>query len=201
VTFTSPTNWTKGSTLSGVINGSFLSNGVVSITDDAGNSIGTVNTVPDSSTDKKLSFTVTLSADIPTTARLHFQLTKTAQDKTKTVSKTLDLKISDLAPQVTGLTFAPDPAVASTWAKGNTVTGVLTGSLLTGGTVTVSASTGSVGAANIIAASSDDSKITFALTLPAAVASGTVLNIVVSKPTSTGDSVSGPPTKYTVKYP
>jgi hypothetical protein len=201
VTFTPPTAWTKGSTLSGVINGSFLSDGAVSITDDAGTSIGTVSTVPDSSTDKKLSFTVTLSADVPATAKLHFQLTKTAQDKTKTVSKTLDLKISDLAPQITGPTFTPNPALASTWAKSSPVTGVLTGSLLTGGTVTVSASAGSVGAATIIAANSDDSKITFTLTLPATVASGTILNVVVTKQTSTGDTVSSSPVKYTVKYP
>jgi hypothetical protein len=79
--------WKSGSKVHGVINGSFLSGGVPSVVD--GDKLGIGNFVVDSpnSTDTKLTFSFTLSKDVPTETKLKFIVTKQAKDGSSTVSK------------------------------------------------------------------------------------------------------------------
>jgi hypothetical protein len=85
----------KAGTISGVLEGSFLSGGDITITDSTTLGISKITVDTAKSTDKKLEFTMTLSKALPTTqTKLTFQVSKKNSDGNTIQSPKFDLTLN-----------------------------------------------------------------------------------------------------------
>jgi hypothetical protein len=141
-------NWKAGKTLSGTVNGTFLSAAALTVTAGTDASGAKLTALPvvnaaalgTSATDSALPFTLTTSADIAPDSKLTFVATKTAQDKSVTAS----------APFTYAVTLNPTAkfsgAGTETWSAGQSNSMMISGSGLSGASVTQVSGKDSTGA-------------------------------------------------------
>jgi hypothetical protein len=146
--FACAASWKAGKTLSGTVNGTFLFGANLTVTAGTDASGAKLTALPvigaaavgTSATDSALPFTLTTSADIAPDSKLTFVATKTAQDKSVTAS----------APFTYAVTLAPTAkfsgAGTEIWSAGQTNAMIISGSGLSGASVTQVSGKDSTGA-------------------------------------------------------
>jgi hypothetical protein len=85
--------WKSGSTVHGVIAGSLLSGGVPSVAGSAASDVGNFVVDPKNSDDKKITFSFTLTKDVPSDTKLEFIVTTKAKDGSSTPSKQVEVLV------------------------------------------------------------------------------------------------------------
>jgi len=191
--------WKSGSTVHAVITGSFLSGGVPSIVGSANLGIGDPVVDSQNSTDKKLSFSFTLSKDIPGGTKLQFVVTKRANDGSSTESKPSELAVTYNAPALS--VTITDPSKAATWKSGSTVHGAIARSSLSGAALKVVNSEDlGIGDPVVDTKNSTDTKLAFTFALTKDVSTDTKLQFIVTKPSKDGSAAVVERVDFTVKY-
>ena len=175
--------------MTGTLTGAFLSGGALSATMPGANNTTTspfsAITVDSTSTDSTLTFKATVgSTDLAPGTKLSFVVSKTAQDKSNTVS----------APFAYTL---PSPALSfssTVWTKGSTVSGAIEGTGLTGVTLVSIQGPNSVPPqANFTVTNGVNSDTSQAFKVAIAttdVTSGTILTFTLSKKQADGGQVT-----------
>jgi len=199
--------WKSGTTLHGVIAGSSLAEAVPSVDDGAKLGIGSLTVDAKNTTDKQISFSSTLTKDIPSGTKLQFVVTKTAKDGTSTATqkKEFEVKYETTpppvdSPKIDSVTIS-DSSSAATWKSKATVHAVIAGSSLSGGVPSVvdGAKLG-IGSLTVDAKNTTDKQITFSSTLTNDIPSGTKLQFVVTKTGKDGSPTVSAKIELEVKY-
>jgi hypothetical protein len=199
-----PATWAKGATVKGIINGSFLASGTVALAKAVTGMPSDFTVDTKTSTDSTLNFSFVPTADIPQGTELDFVVTKKASDGSTTSSPPSKY----IVPIVTTISNVAidNEAQATTWKKGATVTGTLTGTDLSappGGSVSVAVTPAVTGipATITVEKTSTDTALNISFTLTDDVAAKTVLNFVVTKVAADKTTVTATAKPYTVPAP
>jgi hypothetical protein len=196
---TKTATWAKGATVKGIINGSFLTSGTVSLAKAVTGMPADFTVDTKTSTDSTLNFSFVLTADIPQGTELDFVVSKKASDGSTTSSPPSKYVV----PKVTTVSkvTVDNDTQATTWKKGATVTGTLTGTDLANATLTLSPAVTGIPATITIEKTSTDTALNFSFTLTADVPAKTVLNFVVNKVAADKTSATTPAPAYTIPAP
>ncbi|RXH54239.1 hypothetical protein [Granulicella sibirica] len=210
-------------TLTATVTGKFLTAGTPAITSitladgttaDTDCYIGKIIADPLKSGDGSIPFSVQLLQTLESGAKLSFQVTRTVDPSDEPgggdsgsankqlTSSTYDytLQFEPGAPQLTAVAIDKDTDPAS-WKPGATLTGEVTGTNLTGATLTATAlpPDGKSVTLSPTTTTSSPAKLTFSLTLPAqAIPAGSQLTFIANHASATGAKLTSNSSRYSV---
>jgi hypothetical protein len=128
-------------------------------------------------------------------------LTKTAQDKSQTISKKIEFSLQDQKPVIVGQpAFKESISSAAAWSKGSTLNVTLSGSFLSGGKPALNPAINGIGTPKLDEGDSTDDKIIFSLPLTATISTGTKMNFFITKKASDGSPLASAISEFTVNY-